>query len=111
MTHKWRKKMKDLNKMSFEDLKKEIVENVWKYAVEKLDYYDDEDNKNRVISLIAEGIKQGRKQLISSIKPKEIWHNCIHKHIGSFTLTQEKRAIEDIKKYLNDTLPKYPKKA
>ena len=35
---------------------------------------------------------------------KEIWSNCIHKNIGSFTLTQEKRAIEDIEEYLKQKL-------
>ena len=31
---------------------------------------------------------------------KQLWENCIHKNIGSFTLTQEKQAINDIHKFL-----------
>lgn len=34
---------------------------------------------------------------------EQIWHNCIHKNIGSFTLSQEQRAIKDIEKYLRES--------
>ena len=37
---------------------------------------------------------------------RKLWHNCIHKHIGSFTLTQEKQAIEDITKFLKENFVK-----
>lgn len=43
-------------------------------------------------------------QIGSSPKEKaiELWDSCIHSHIGAFTLTQEKRAIELIEKKLKE---------
>lgn len=49
-------------------------------------------------------IKEVKKQLADSIKAEELWHNCIHDNISGFTLTQEKKAIADIKKYLKEKL-------
>jgi len=33
-------------------------------------------------------------------KAESLWDSCIHSHIGAFTLTQEKKAIELIEKRL-----------
>ena len=35
-----------------------------------------------------------------SSEAERLWHNCVHKNIGSFTMSQEKKAIEDITKFL-----------
>lgn len=40
---------------------------------------------------------------------QQLWENCIHKYIGSFTLAQEKRAIKDIQKFLDKLLWKKKK--
>jgi len=48
------------------------------------------------------------KQEQSSLEAERLWHNCVHKHIGSFTMSQEKQAIKDIElflvKYKTETL-------
>jgi len=36
----------------------------------------------------------------TSLEAERLWHNCIHKNIGSFTMSQEKQAIKDIELFL-----------
>jgi hypothetical protein len=47
-------------------------------------------------------IKADSKQMKKSLEAERLWHNCIHKNIGSFTMSQEKHAIEDITKFLTN---------